>query len=67
MGDGEERKKLESLKLEKLEFEEKFDFPTLEDIEISIFNRIYSYLINIIEDIENKIEYLEGKLGDRYE
>lgn len=63
----EERKKLESLKLEKLEFEEKFDFPTLEDIEISIFNRIYSYLINIIEDIENKIEYLEGKLGDRYE
>lgn len=55
------------MKLEKLEFEEKFDFPTLEDIEISIFNRIYSYLINIIEDIENKIEYLEGKLGDRYE
>ena len=63
----EERKKLESLKLQKQEFEEKFDFPTLEQIEISLFNRVHSYLNNIIEDVENKIEYLEGKLGDRYE
>ena len=63
----EERKKLESLKLQKQELEEKLEFPTLEEIETSLFNRIHSYLNNIMEDVENRIKYLEGKLGDRYE
>ena len=59
----EEKKKLRKLKLEKEEFIEKFDFSALEEIEEALFIRVHSYITRILEDIEDKIDYLERNIA----
>ncbi len=60
-----EKKELEKLIIQKDKFEDKFGHPALEleVIETSLFIRITSYLNNILEDIGNRIEYLERGLA----
>ena len=59
----EEKRNLEALIGKKQEFEDKFYFPTLEEIQASLHIRVNSYLNNILEDVEKKIEYLERGLA----
>lgn len=56
----EEKRKLRKLKFEKDELIEKFDFPTVEEV---LFLRVHSYINSVLDDIEEKIDYLEMNIA----
>lgn len=57
-----QREKVQMLEREKFALEETLHFESLEDIKDSVFLRLYSYLVNLLNDFDSKINFLERNL-----